>query len=472
MQSETAHDIAIDFQSHLLSLDKAIEMSREEIRQNHKNHVNPELTSMMGFLSFDKKFVRARDTLVWDSDGNQYLDFLGAYGAMNVGHNHPEVLAALDRVREMPNLIQASLGTLAGALAHNLALITPGALTRSFFCNSGAEAVEGALKLARAATGRTGFIYCEGSFHGKSFGALSVTGREKYQKPFRPLLEGCHAVPYGDIEALQAALLNSRAAAFIVEPIQGEGGIIVPPPGYLAEAARLCGEKGTLLIADEIQTGMGRTGDMFACQYEQLEPDILCLAKSLGGGIMPAGAFITTDDIWQKAYGSWEKSTLHTSTFGGNTWSCAAGIATISVIYRGNLAEQAREKGLYFMNGLNQLKEKYPLLQDVRGRGLMVGIEFNQPGGMLTKATFGLASKLSQEYLGSLVAGELLNKYGIITAYTLNNPNVIRLEPPLTVTREQLDRVVEALDQILARHKGLVSMAASSAKTFVKSLVK
>ncbi len=381
MQTGTAHDIAPDFESHLLSLDNAIEMSREEIKQNHKNHVNSELASMLGFLSFDKKFVRARDTLVWDSDGNQYMDFLGAYGAINLGHNHPEVLAALDRVKEMPNLIQASLGTLAGALAHNLALITPGPLTRSFFCNSGAEAVEGALKLARAATGKTGFIYCEGSFHGKSFGALSVTGREKYQKPFRPLLEGCRAVPYGDIAAFEAALQNSQAAAFIIEPIQGEGGIIVPPPGYLAEVARLCRENGTLIIVDEIQTGMGRTGDMFACQFEQVEPDIMCLAKSLGGGIMPAGAFITTDDIWQKAYGSWEKSTLHTSTFGGNTWSCAAAIATISIICRENMAGQAREKGIYFLNKLNQLKEKYPLLQDVRGRGLMVGIEFNQPGG-------------------------------------------------------------------------------------------
>ncbi|MBC7325332.1 MAG: aspartate aminotransferase family protein, partial [Moorella sp. (in: Bacteria)] len=233
----------------------------------------------------------------------------------------------------MPNLIQSSLGVLAAALAHNLAKITPGDLQRSFFCNSGCEAVEGALKLARAATGRKEIIYCHNSFHGKSFGALSVTGREKYQKPFEPLLPGCAAVPFGDAEALAYELKKERAAAFIVEPIQGEGGINVPPPGYLAQARRLCSQHGTLLIIDEIQTGFGRTGAMFACEEEGAVPDILCLAKSLGGGIMPVGAYITTDEIWKKAYGSMEKALLHTSTFGGNNWAAAAALAALQVIH-------------------------------------------------------------------------------------------------------------------------------------------
>jgi putrescine aminotransferase len=238
----------------------------------------------------------------------------------------------------------------------------------------------------------------------------------------------------------------------------------------LTEAARLCAKFGTLLIADEIQTGMGRTGEMFACQHEGVEPDIMCLAKSLGGGVMPAGAYITSDEVWQKAYGGWERALLHTSTFGGNTWACTAALAAIEVIYREDLIAGAREKGNYFLERLNMLQKKYPLLKEVRGRGLLVGIEFNQMGGMFARAAHGLAAKISEEYLGSLVAGELLNRHGIITAYTLNNPNVIRLEPPLTVTREQLDRVVEALDSILAKHKGLVSMAASGARSFIKSL--
>jgi putrescine aminotransferase len=211
---------------------------------------------------------------------------------------------------------------------------------------------------------------------------------------------------------------------------------------------------------------------MFACQHDNVVPDIMCLAKSLGGGIMPAGLYITTDDIWKKAYGSMEKALLHTSTFGGNTWAAAAAIAALEIILEEKLAEKAQETGEYLLAGLGRLKEKYPLIKDVRGRGLMVGIEFNQPGGLAAKATFGLAGKLSDEYLGSLVSGELLNKHHIITAYTLNNPNVIRLEPPLNVSREQTDIVLQALDDIFATHKGFFSAAKAGAKTILKSLIK
>lgn len=456
----------------LIDLDRALSIDRNTMKDHHKNYVNASLTMMMGLLGFDKQYIRAQGVSVWDSEGREYLDFLGAYGALNLGHNHPDVIAALDRIKDMPNLLQASLGTLAGALAHNLALIAPGRLQRCFFGNSGAEAVEGALKLARAATGRYEFIYCHGSFHGKSFGALSVTGREKYQKPFYPLLPGCTAVPFGDLEALKETISQRPVAAFIAEPIQGEGGIHVPPSGYLAAAKKLCAQHGTLFIADEVQTGMGRTGAMFACEHEDVIPDILCLAKSLGGGVMPIGACITTDEIWKKAYGTMEKATLHTSTFGGNTWAAAAALAALQVIYKENLVDQAREKGQYFMDKLNALKHKYQFLKDVRGRGLLIGIEFNQPGKIAGKASLGLANKLSEEYAGSLVSGELLNKYGIITAYTLNNPNVIRLEPPLTVTYEQIDKVLNALEEIFATHRGFFSVAASGAKALLKSITK
>lgn len=455
-----------------LSLSGALQQNREQMVENHKTYVNAGLAMMMGLLKFDKQFTRAEGIYVWDSKGNRYLDFLGAYGALNLGHNHPRILAALDRVREMPNLLQASLGTLAGALAKNLAAATPGKLQRSFFGNSGAEAVEGALKLARAATGRPELVYCEGSFHGKTMGALSLTGREKYQKPFQPLLPGCISVPYGNLDALEGKLKNKTAAAFIVEPIQGEGGIIVPPAGYLAGVRQLCAKYGTLLIMDEIQTGFGRTGKMFACQHEGVTPDIMCLAKSLGGGIMPIGVYITTDEVWKKAYGGMEKATLHTSTFGGNTWAAAAAIAALEVLYDENLPEQAKDSGNYLLAGLHRLQGKYSLLKEVRGRGLMIGIEFNQPGGLAAKASFGMVTKLSEEYLGSMVAGELLNKNRIITAYTLNNPNVIRLEPPLNITREQIDTLLKALEEIFSAHKGFFSMAASGAKTIVQSLIR
>lgn len=459
--------------SKLLSVDDALHLDRKDIRELYKEYINPGLVQMLSLLNFDKQFVKAEGTKVWDSEGNVYLDFLGGYGALNFGHNPPEIIKEIEKVKTMPSLLQASLGTMAAVLAQNLAQIVPGNLKRCFFGNSGAEAVEGALKLARAATKKEKFLYCQGSFHGKTFGALSVTGREKYQKSFTPLLPHCRAVPYGELQPLEEALKNKDVAAFIVEPIQGEGGIIVPPPGYLKGVRELCSKYEALLIIDEIQTGFGRTGTNFACEYEGVVPDILCLAKSLGGGVMPIGAYITTEEIWEQAYGGMDKALLHTSTFGGNAWAAAAGIAAVNLLVKENLAEKAKEKGEYLLKGLKDFKAKYPMVKDVRGRGLMIGIEFEKPSqGLLNKITKGMVSKLSQEYLGSLVAGELQNKYRIITAYTLNNPNVIRLEPPLTVSYEEMDVLLNALEDIFSKHHGFVDMALASSKTIINYLFK
>jgi putrescine aminotransferase len=456
-----------------LELGEAMKLTREQNRDNHRQFINPELVNMMALLDFDKCFVRAEGTSVWDNEGNEYLDFLGGYGALNLGHNHPEVIAAVESVKS-PNLLQAALNPLAGALARDLALFTPGELQYSFFGNSGAEAVEGALKLARASTEKTKIVSCEGAFHGKSFGALSVTGREKYRKPFAPLLPVVEFIPYGDSAALERALAKDDVAAFIVEPIQGEGGVIVPPDGYLKRVRELCTEHNTLLIIDEIQTGFGRTGKLFACEHEAVVPDIMCISKSFGGGVMPLAAYTATEKVWKRAYGSMEKATLHTSTFGGNSRAAAAGIATLEILYREDLSRQAAEKGEYLLGKLRQLQEKYPFLQEIRGRGLMIGLEFTQPkqGGILNKLTGGAVEKLADEYLGSMIAGELLNKHRIITAYTLNNPNVIRLEPPLTVSYEQLDKLLAALDEILAKNKGFGDMVIASGKTILTSLVK
>lgn len=462
--------------SDLIHLEQALELQQNQVKDLHSQYLNASLVTLLSLINFDTQFVAASGVSVYDVQDNEYLDFLGAYGALNVGHNHPEILTALQRVQTLPNLLQASMNSIAAALAHNLAHLAPGNLQRSFFCNSGAEAVEGALKLARIATGRQKFIYCHNSFHGKTFGALSVTGRDKYQAPFMPLVNECAGVPYGDLAALQHQLSVREAAAFIVEPLQGEGGIIEPPPGYLAKAKKLCAQYGTLLIADEVQTGFGRTGTFFACESEDLVPDILCLAKSLGGGVMPIGAYMTSDELWRKAYGTMEKALLHTSTFGGNTAACAAALKTIQIILENDLCRQAKEKGDYFLAQLRKLKDKYPLLKDVRGRGLMIGLEFQQPDTGDKKFSFritmNVVNKLAQEYMGSLVAGELFNKHRIITAYTLNNPNVIRLEPPLIVSREQLDRVLNALEDVLANHSGFLSMVGSGAKNVLLKMKK
>ena len=241
----------------------------------------------------------------------------------------------------------------------------------------------------------------------------------------------------------------------------------------LREAAQLLKPGGRLLIVDEIQSGLGRTGRMFACEYDDVTPDVICLAKALGGGVMPIGAFITTDDIWDKAYGGMTKCTLHTSTFGGNTRACAAGIATIQVLVEEKLPEAAAEKGKYLMEKLEALKEKHKMIKEIRGRGLIIGVEFEEPtSGVMKKLSLGVVNALSKEYLAALVMGELVNKHRVITAYTLNNPNVIRLEPPLNISYEDIDYALSSLDDVLGKFKGFTGAAISSAGTMISSVFK
>ncbi|HOO12083.1 MAG TPA: aminotransferase class III-fold pyridoxal phosphate-dependent enzyme, partial [Bacillota bacterium] len=316
-------------------------------------------------------------------------------------------------------------------------------------------------------------IYCQNSFHGKSFGSLSVTGREKYRVPFAPTLPDCCAVEYDNLEEMEKALSKGDAAAVILEPIQGEGGIVVPRAGYLKGVRKLCDKYKALLIVDEIQTGLGRTGRFFDCQHEDVEPDIMCLAKSLGGGMMPIGACTAASKVYRDAYGSMDKCLLHTSTFGGNSLAMAAGLAAVGYIVENRLDKRAAELGDYALKRLRDIKEKYPLVRDVRGRGLMLGIEFQSgEGSLLDRMTGGTVSRLGREYIGALVAGELLNKYRIITAYTLNNPNVIRFEPPLIVSREQIDYMLDSLEKVLETNKGTLGMAISGVTSSMASKIR
>ncbi len=454
-----------------ISLDEAVSLDRKKVRDLYKDYVNPGLAGMMALLDFDKRFVRASGMELWDEDGNTYLDFLGSYGALNMGHNPPAIIKALYRIMEnTPKMMQASLSPLAAALASNLSRITPGDLGYCFFCNSGTEAVEAALKLARACSEKSKILYCKNSFHGKSFGSLSVTGREKYRIPFQPVLPDCTEIEYDDLDAAETHMSAGDVAAIILEPVQGEGGVVVPREGYLKGIRELCDRYGVVMIADEIQTGMGRTGKYFACQHEDVVPDIMCIAKSLGGGMMPVGACISTGNIFKKAYGSMDKCLLHTSTFGGNALAMAAGIAALEVLVEEKLDRRAEEMGNYALEKLRPLKERYPFVRDIRGRGLIIGIEFSSSeGSFIDRLSKGAVSRLGKEYIGSLVAGELLNNYRIITAYTLNNPNVIRFEPPLIITREQIDYMVNSLERILEHNKNAFRMVLSGAKTAVKS---
>lgn len=407
-------------------------------------------------------FKRGEGVRLWDDRGIEYLDFIANYGSLNLGHNHPDIAEALQKVASTPNFMQWwSLAPLAGALANNLAALAPGDLDACYFCNSGAEAAESALKLARVATKRKNFVSTVNSFHGKTtMGALAVTGKPAYREPFEPVMPNVDFVPYGDIGALEAALSGQTTAGFIVEPIQGEGGVILPPPGYLKTAQEICRRYGTLLIVDEIQTGLGRTGRLFACEEENVEPDVLLLAKSLGGGFYPIGAMITASDIWNRAYGGIDSSRLVTQTFGGGAYACAAAIAALNVTLKEGLAERAAQSGAYLLDRLCELREKHSIIKEVRGRGLMIGIEFNKPtDGLLDKLSAGKVAELSQKYLGIFVASDLIGRHRIVTAYHLNNPNVIRVAPPLIVETEQIDRFVDALDDTCGHNKGFLRAA-------------
>ena len=425
-------------------------------RKLFARHINPVLTEIGGDIV--KTIVRGENCHIWDDQGNKYLDFVSGFGSVNVGHNHPEVVSALKGVLEenAPGFIQSSINPLTTALAERLITISPDSLEFVFFGNSGTEAVEAALKTARVATGRSAIVYCEGSYHGKSLGSLSVTGNERYKTPFGPLLPDCISVPFGDLERLAEVLSQQKCAAFIVEPVQAEGGMIVPPVGYLKSAAELCQESGALFICDEIQTGLGRTGSMFACEEEGLSPDIMTLAKSLSGGAVPVGATLYRREVWQSAYGTADSFALHTSTFGGGSLASAAGIASLSVIEDENLAANAQKMGARLRDGLDEIARECDLVKDVRGSGLLLGVEFKPLYDSVVKHWKNVDQSMLKTFLGQrldevlscipslYVMNTLLNKHGIMTQTARSNPLVVRIQPPLTITESQVDQFLTA----------------------------
>jgi 3-acetyloctanal aminotransferase len=427
----------------------------------YSRYLNPVVMAMNGKSGLLKTFVRGEGSYLYDSDGKKYLDFVAGFGALNLGHNHPAVADAVtSAIREQaPGFTPTAVNPYASALAERLICLAPAGLEMAFFTNSGTESVEAAIKLARAATGRTGLLSCDGSFHGKTMGSLSLTGNPAYQKSFRPLLGDCQSIPFGDFEALERTLASRHFAAFIVEPIQGEGGMRVPPAGYLREVQSICRSTETLLIVDEVQTGMARTGRLFAVDHDDVHPDVITLAKSLGGGMMPIGAMLARRDVWMKAYGSVATSTLHTSTFGGGSLACAAAIAALDTIENERIAENATARGEQLTQGLNDLCRRYDCLRQVRGRGLLIGLEFERlPGNLkshwLATDPTGLAPYMGREMNQFIDAFHvlhamqtLLHGHGIYTQFTRSNPQVLRVEPPLTLTESQAQEFLAAMDK-------------------------
>ena len=435
-------------------------------------YINPVLMAMNGKSGLLKTFVRGEGAYLIDAEGKKYLDFVAGFGSLNLGHNHPAVAEAVtSAIRDQaPGFTPTAINPYATALAERLICLAPTGLEMVFFTNSGTESVEAAIKLARAATGRTGLLSCDGSFHGKSLGALSLTGNPNYQKPFRPLVGDCEAIPFGDYEALERTLASRRFAAFIVEPIQAEGGLRVPPAGYLREVQAICRSTETLLIVDEVQTGLCRTGMMFAVEHEDVHPDIMTLAKSLGGGLVPIGAMLARRDLWLKAYGSIASCTLHTSTFGGGSLACAAGLAALDALEDERLAENAAARGEQLLEGLNDLCGRYRCLKQVRGRGLLLGMEFERlPSGLkshwLATDPTGLTPYMGREMSQFIDAFHvlhamqtLLHGHGIYTQFTRSNPQVLRVEPPLTLTENQANEFLAAADKTCSETDYIVEL--------------
>ena len=410
-------------------------------------HVNPHLGRLLSEIGLNKRFLRGTGVYLYDDRDQEYLDCIAAYGALPFGYNPPEIWQAVHQVElvQEPSFVQPSLLEAAGQLAAGLIKVAPAGLKHVTFANSGAEAVEAAFKLCRSRTGKRTILSTINSFHGKTLGALSATGNEHYQKGFGAPTDGfCH-IPYGDVGALERYLVDSAhdTAAFIVEPIQGEGGIVEAPAGYLRQVQELCEKHDVLTIFDEIQTGLGRTGTMFACEQEGVTPDVLVIAKALGGGLVPIGATLCKERVYTEDFGL-----KHSSTFAGNSLGCRVGLAVLDRLTRDNglLLQEVKRKGAKLQAGLEEIAQRHPaIIKVIRGRGLMLGIEFVNSKKSYPHSLLGVMAE--QELLTPMVSSYLLNVERVRVAPTLNGASVIRIEPALIINDQQIEEVISAVER-------------------------
>ena len=443
---------------------------QDPVRSQYERHVNPTFVKLLGLLGYGRVLTRAQGSTLWDDQGRTYIDMLAGFGALNLGHNHAGVLGALRDVlgADAVHLCHTGPSAHEAAFAAALAAAAGPPLEIAMLSSTGAEAVEAGIKVARAATGRAGLVYCDGGFHGLSLGTLSIMGAPRLRAPFGKLLPAT-AVPFGDLAALERALAGAKMAAFVVEPIQAEAGVIVPPAGYLAAAQELCRKHCTVLVLDEVQTGLGRTGTMFAFQAEGFVPDVLVLAKSLGGGMIPVAATLVTRTLHQQAYGAMDRFDAHGSTFAGNALACAAGQAALALTTTLELPARAAVLGQRLRDRLSARLRGHPLVRDIRGRGLLVAVEVGTPiSNLLAGVGAMLAGALSRiaPTLGGAIPGRFIGQWlsvrlleaGVLCQPASHHWDVLKLEPPLTITEAELDRAADALADILDEYRALPAL--------------
>ncbi len=417
----------------------------------YRAHVNPEWSRLLNVLQMDVGYERCTGAELFTSDGRRILDFLSGYCVHNAGHNHPEIVAALhaELDRNGPAMLQSHVPELAGELAAKLLVRAHGRVRKVFFCSSGSEAVEAAIKFSRAATKRAGLLYAEGAFHGLTCGALSLMGNEFWRDGFGPLLSEAESVPFGDIEALERKVATRRFGALVIEPIQGEGGVRVPDAGYLRSAQDLCRRHGTLLVLDEVQTGMYRTGSFLAAAHFSVEPDMIVLAKALSGGLIPSGALLMSDAVYESVYGSLQRSIVHTSTFSENGLAMRAGLATVEVLEREKLGERAEAAGAYLRERLREKLRNYEMVREIRGMGLLNGIEFTAPRSMRLRIPFEAFAKIHPGMFGQVLVMRMFGTHNILTQMCGNHFLVLKVAPPLVVADQQLDEFVKAITAVV-----------------------
>jgi len=416
----------------------------------HEQHLNGPLVRILRTIGFDRDYACGSGAYLFDTAGNRYLDLLSGFGVFALGRNHPTVTSALHQVLDanLPNLVQLDVSVLSGVLAERLAALLPG-LDKFFFCNSGAEAVEAAIKFARYATGRERILSCEHSFHGLTYGALSLTDAGEFRDGFGPLLPGCSTVPFNDLPALERALARRDVAAFIVEPIQGKG-VNLPDDDYLSEVARLCRKHGTLLVADEVQTGIGRTGRFVAIEHWGVEADMVLLAKALSGGQVPIGAVGVRRWVFDRVFDRMDRAVVHGSTFSKADLAMVAGLATLTALEEERLIDRARSHGDALMADLEALKARHGVIADVRGKGLMIGVEIGQPDSLRLKAAWRFLDQVDKGLLCQMIVIPLFARHRILTQVAGHHLPVIKLLPPYVISAADLDWTRDAFDQVLA----------------------
>lgn len=423
-------------------------------------HVNPAFVRLLGTLGYGRIFTRARGTRMWDHEGREYLDMLSAFGSTSLGANPEELTSAMKSFLDddAVNLVHIGPQVHAAELASDLAALAGGDLEVSMFSNSGGEALEAAMKLARAATGRTRIVYAKGGYHGNGLGPLSILGSSRMRDVFEPLVPDCVEVPWNDTGAIDAALREAKCAAVILEPIQIEAGVLLPNAGYLAEVAAMCRKRGALFVLDEVQTGLGRTGSLFAYEREGFVPDVLTLGKALGGGMLPISATLASREVWNRAFGTAEKFDLHGTTYSGNAFACRTARTVLRLLQEKELPKRADELGAFFLTALRERVGKHPFVRDVRGRGLILGIELGaEPRTGVGKLLSGVVDTLSRKVFGQWLAVRLLER-NIVCQPASQQWNVLRLEPALTVTEAEIMRTVETIGDILAEYTELVPL--------------